>query len=222
VAAAADYFYKKRWKAYGVALLFNTVPIGRNGGGMSEGATDHVDQLLQEGWNLLLFPEGTRSRDGAIGKPRSGAAVIAAMHDLDIVPIFIHGTHDAMPPGQNWPKRLPGKGMSRRHKIEVRIGEPIRPQGIEDRKRVMREVREFWDRKGLEVAMGLPVEVDVLVLHEVLRQHEVAEHRNGNGALANGNGHANGTGGAERTGRFEHVAPILAEQAKQDRPAPAV
>ena len=33
VAAAADYFYKKRWKANGVALMFNTVPLGREGGG---------------------------------------------------------------------------------------------------------------------------------------------------------------------------------------------
>ena len=124
-----------------------------------------------------------------------------------------------MPPGQNWPKRLPGKGMSRRHQIEVRFGEPIRPQGIEDRKRVMREVREFWERKGLEVAEGLPVEVDVLVLHEVLRLHEAAEALSGTGAHANGNGHANGT---ERTGRFEHAAPpVLAEQANLDRPAPA-
>ena len=64
VAAAADYFYKKRWKANGVALLFNTVPLGRNGGGLGSGATDHVDRLIDQRWNLLMFPEGTRSRDG--------------------------------------------------------------------------------------------------------------------------------------------------------------
>ena len=55
-----------------------------------------------------MFPEGTRSRDGSIGKVRSGAAVIAAQHGIDIVPIYVSGTHDAMPPGQNWPKRMPG------------------------------------------------------------------------------------------------------------------
>ena len=64
VGAAADYFYKSRWKARGVALLFNTVPIGRTGGGLGNGASDHVDELIQESWNLLMFPEGTRSRDG--------------------------------------------------------------------------------------------------------------------------------------------------------------
>lgn len=149
VAAAADYFYNKRWKANGVALLFNTVPLGRNGGGLGSGATDHVDRLIDEGWNLVMFPEGTRSRDGRIGKVRSGAAVIAAQHGIDIVPIYLSGTHEAMPPGQNWPKRIPSRFFSRRHEVEVRFGDPIPPRAVEDRGDVMDEVRAFWDRKGL-------------------------------------------------------------------------
>jgi len=149
VTAAADYFYNTRWKANGVALLFNTVPLGRNGGGLGSGATDHVDRLIDEGWNLVMFPEGTRSRDGQIGKVRSGAAVIAAQHGIDIVPLYISGTHEAMPPGQNWPQRKPGRFFSRRHEVEVRFGDPIRPHAVEDRGHVMDEVRAFWDRKGL-------------------------------------------------------------------------
>jgi 1-acyl-sn-glycerol-3-phosphate acyltransferase len=149
VAAAADYFYKKRWSANGVALLFNTVPLGRSGGGLGNGATDHVDRLIEDRWNLVMFPEGTRSRDGSIGKVRSGAAVIAAQHGIDLVPIYLSGTHDAMPPGQNWPKRKPGRFFSRRHAVEVRFGEPIRPVDADDRHRVMDEVRAFWDREGM-------------------------------------------------------------------------
>jgi 1-acyl-sn-glycerol-3-phosphate acyltransferase len=158
VAAAADYFYNKRWKANGVALLFNTVPLGRNGGGLGSGATDHVDRIIDEGWNLVMFPEGTRSRDGEIGKVRSGAAVIAAQHGIDIVPIYISGTHEAMPPGQNWPQRKPGRFFSQRHKVEVRFGDPIRPRAVEDRGDVMDEVRAFWDRKGLAPAPVLEPE----------------------------------------------------------------
>jgi 1-acyl-sn-glycerol-3-phosphate acyltransferase len=152
VAAAADYFYNKRWKANGVALLFNTVPLGRKGGGLGSGATDHVDRLIDEGWNLVMFPEGTRSRDGEIGKVRSGAAVIAAQHGIDIVPIYISGTHEAMPPGQNWPQRKSGRFFSQRHEVEVRFGKPIRPRAVEDRGDVMDEVRAFWNRKGLAPA----------------------------------------------------------------------
>jgi 1-acyl-sn-glycerol-3-phosphate acyltransferase len=152
VAAAADYFYDSRWKARGVALLFNTVPIGRKGGGLDNGATDHVDRLIEEGWNLVMFPEGTRSRDGGIGRVRSGAAVIAANHGVDIVPIYVSGTHEAMPPGQGWPRRIPGRFFSRRHRVEVRFGRPIRPRDVEHRHEAMEEVRAFWDRKGLPEA----------------------------------------------------------------------
>ncbi len=173
VAAAADYFYKKRWTANGVALLFNTVPLGRNGGGLENGATDHVDRLIGERWNLLMFPEGTRSRDGEIGKIRSGAAVIAARHGIDIVPIYVSGTHDAMPPGQNWPKRKPARILSRRHKVEVRFGEPIAPRDESQRREVMAEVRAFWERKGLPAEPAPPrMEHDVLLIHKTLLAHE--------------------------------------------------
>ena len=168
VGAAADYFYKSRWKARAVALLFNTVPIARTGGGLGNGARDHVDKLIQERWNLLIFPEGTRSRDGQIGEVRSGAAVIAAQNDVDIVPIYVHGTYTAMPPGRNWPKRLPGRFFSRRHRVEVCFGAPIHAVDTEHRREVMAEVRAFWEDQ--ERAGGArPPEVDVLLMHQVLR-----------------------------------------------------
>jgi len=189
VAAAADYFYKSRWKARGVALLFNTVPLGRGGGGLGNGATDHVDRIIGEGWSLLMFPEGTRSRRGDIGKVRSGAAVIAAQHGIPIVPIYVGGTHDAMPPGQNWPKRRPGRLLSRRHKVEVRFGRPIEPRDESDRREVMDDVRAFWERKGRpEGVKTTPVAHDVLLIHDALRAYE-ARH------------------GAPPAPRFEPAAP---------------
>jgi 1-acyl-sn-glycerol-3-phosphate acyltransferase len=173
VAAAADYFYKSRWKARGVALLFNTVPLGRGGGGLGNGATDHVDRIIGEGWSLLMFPEGTRSRHGEIGKVRSGAAVIAAQHGIEIVPIYVSGTHEAMPPGQNWPKRRRGRLLSRRHKVEVRFGRPIAPRDESERREVMDDVRAFWDRKGRpEGVKKTPAAHDVLLIHDALRAYE--------------------------------------------------
>ena len=67
VAAAADYFYRKRLVANAVSLLLNTVPMQRTGGGLDPSSTSHVDRLMDQRWNLLIFPEGTRSRDGRIG-----------------------------------------------------------------------------------------------------------------------------------------------------------
>ena len=75
VAAAADYFYKSRWKANGVALLFNTVPLGRNGGGLDNGATDHVDRLIEDALESAHVPRGDAlarraDRQGALRRRR--------------------------------------------------------------------------------------------------------------------------------------------------------
>ena len=149
VAAAADYFYKKRAVASMVALIFNTVPLARNGGGVGNGSTEHVDRLIDQRWNLLMFPEGTRSRNGRLGKMRSGAAAIAQQHGIPIIPIFVKGTHEAMPPGQNWPKRR--RFFTRRHPVEVHFGTPIWPGRDEPRHEVMDRVRAFLE---VEAANG--------------------------------------------------------------------
>ena len=143
MAAAADYFYKNRLVAAAVSLVFNTVPIERRGGGLAKNGGGHLDKLLDQGWNLLLFPEGTRTRDGGPGRVRRGAAVLAAAHNLSIVPIRVTGTRAAMPPGRLWPKRLRGKVFSRRHRIDVSFGEPIRP--MEDTTALIERVQNFFD-----------------------------------------------------------------------------
>jgi 1-acyl-sn-glycerol-3-phosphate acyltransferase len=143
VAAAADYFYRNRLVASAVSLIFNTVPIERKGGSGLAKDGSHLDTLLDEGWNLLLYPEGTRSRGGGPGRVRRGAAVLAAAHHLSIVPIRVTGTADVMPPGRMWPKRLQGRLVSRRHRIEVSFGEPIPPNG--DTAALIEKVQTFFD-----------------------------------------------------------------------------
>jgi 1-acyl-sn-glycerol-3-phosphate acyltransferase len=142
VAAAADYFYRNRLVASVVSLIFNTTPIDRNGGGVSKDGS-HLDKLLDQGWNLLLYPEGTRSRSGVPGRIRRGAAVLATSHDLKIVPIQVTGTRDAMPPGRIWPKRLGALPVSKRHRITVSFGEPITPTG--DTGELIDSVQKFFE-----------------------------------------------------------------------------
>ncbi len=144
VAAAADYFYRNRAVASLVSLFFNTVPIERKGGGGLAKNGSHLDNLLDQGWNLLLYPEGTRNRTtGAPSRVRRGAAVLAAAHKLVIVPIRVTGTADAMPPGRMWPKRLRGKLLSSRHRIEVSFGDPIQPS--DDTAALIERVQTFFE-----------------------------------------------------------------------------
>jgi 1-acyl-sn-glycerol-3-phosphate acyltransferase len=146
VAAAADYFYRNRFVAILVSVIFNTVPMDRKGGGLAKQASDHVDRLLDRGWNLLVFPEGTRSRSGGVGRLRRGAAVLAQRHHVSIVPIRIKGTRDAMPPGRFWPSRVRGRNGSKRHPVSICFGDPIKPS--EDVGAVIKTVQSFFDAES--------------------------------------------------------------------------
>jgi len=150
VAAAADYFYDKRRKALSVSLAFGTVPLERNSGaGVGPGQTAHLDRLIGDGGSLLIFAEGTRSRDGRVGRLRSGAALLAAEHHLPIVPIYVSGTGEAMPRGHRWMVFKAGR-PGRRHPIEIRFGTPI-VAGAGDRpSEVMERVRMFLAECGAE------------------------------------------------------------------------
>ena len=148
VAAATDYFYRKRGLARTVSLLFNTVPVERNGGGLRPGSTSHLGRLIDEGWSVLVFAEGTRSRDGTVGRLRSGAAVLAAEHGVAIVPVYVSGTLAVMPPGRRWMRPKPGRYGWRRHRVEVCFGAPIRQRDGEHRTEVMESVRRSFAAAG--------------------------------------------------------------------------
>jgi len=164
VAAAADYFYRNRIVASLVSLIFNTVPIERQGGGGMSKNGGHLDKLLDQGWNLLLYPEGTRSRGGMPGPLRRGAAVLAAAHHLTIIPIRVSGTAQAMPPGRVWPRRLRDKQVLRRHRIEVSFGEPITASG--DPAELMESVRGFFENGGAPTPYRSPYRQRVTVKSE--------------------------------------------------------
>ncbi len=58
---------------------------------------DRLQGLIQRGYSVIVFPEGTRSADGGILRFHKGAFQLAQALNIDILPVFIHGTHDVMP-----------------------------------------------------------------------------------------------------------------------------
>lgn len=121
VLAAADYFFTAWWKATGTALVFGTVPIERRGGA----PTAAPAQLLADGWNLIVYPEGTRSPDGWPGRFRPGGAALAVAAGAPVVPVAVRGSYAAMPRGRSWP--APG-----RPRVSVVFGDPLRAAVDED------------------------------------------------------------------------------------------
>ncbi|MGH7952201.1 MAG: lysophospholipid acyltransferase family protein [Limisphaerales bacterium] len=98
------------------ALLrsWNAVPVDRDGGG-ARGLKIILDRLLG-GAGIILFPEGTRSRDGKLQPARSGIGLIVAKSDAPVVPVRVFGTFDAYGRNQKFPHPK---------KIAVKYGEPM-------------------------------------------------------------------------------------------------
>lgn len=66
-----------------------------------EGLVDKLKKKVEEGYSILVFPEGTRSPDSSIKRFHKGAFLLAGKLHIDIVPIFIHGAGDCMNKGEN-------------------------------------------------------------------------------------------------------------------------
>lgn len=131
IAAAADYFFDVWWRAVGSALVFNTFPLERKTGMSAQ----TIERLVDEDWNILFFPEGTRSPDGWARTFRPGAAYLAAGKKIPVVPIGVVGSFAAMPRGAGWV----GKG---RPIVRVRFGPAIHPGAGEEPRDLAKRLQE--------------------------------------------------------------------------------
>jgi 1-acyl-sn-glycerol-3-phosphate acyltransferase len=106
------------WPIVGwVAAHGGVHPVDR--GGADVEAFRLAQRILDDGHVLFVFPEGTRSPDGALQEARDGIALLALRTGAPIVPVGIAGSHRVWPKGQ----RLPHPGGH----VTVRIGRPFRP-----------------------------------------------------------------------------------------------
>ncbi len=103
VAAAADYFFDKRWKATLAALSLNAIPIDREVTGRK--SSDMIRRLVEDGWSLVIYPEGGRSPDGWGQDFKGGAAYLSSRTGAPVVPVFIDGTGSIFGKGMKRPKR---------------------------------------------------------------------------------------------------------------------
>ena len=115
IAAAEDYFYRNRLVGLTMGLGIGAFPFPRQGTlGLERAAA-----LLADGWNVVLFPEGTRSADGAQHVFRDGIGHLLLASHAAAVPVAIAGTHTLWPRGRRLPRHGP---------IAVRLGAPWSPR----------------------------------------------------------------------------------------------
>lgn len=69
----------------------NAFPIRRKEGDV--GAFRTAQEILNSGGALTVFPEGRRQRNGRMGRPRAGVALLAAKTGAPVVPVYVHNTN---------------------------------------------------------------------------------------------------------------------------------
>ncbi len=138
---------KELWNNPIVAWAFTKVngfPIDR--GGADSKSIKHAIEVAKSGYILGIFPEGTRSKDGKIGKGKRGAAMIASQAKCGILPVSVYND----------------SGLKRRSKYTVRFGEliPYEQLGLSEEASkeeqiactdmIMEKITELWEEGHCE------------------------------------------------------------------------
>jgi 1-acyl-sn-glycerol-3-phosphate acyltransferase len=97
------------------------------------GATREAVRLLQAGEAVMIFPEGSRSLDGRVGRFKPGAFRLAVSLGVPILPVTIAGGHEAWPPGRTLP---------RRGTMTITYHRPMYPDAGSDPRAAARELAE--------------------------------------------------------------------------------
>lgn len=92
----------------------HVIPLARGEADLS--AIRSAVERLRGGDLLAIFPEGTRQLSGRLGTAKRGVGLLAATARVPVIPVFVSGTFQAMPPHARWLQR---------GKIRVAFGTPI-------------------------------------------------------------------------------------------------
>lgn len=113
--AAKDYFFDDPYRRMYFENFTNLLPMDRHGS--LKKSLRLASEAIKNGESLLIFPEGTRARDGVMIGFKPAIGHLCLVERVDILPMFLGGTHDALPVGAAMPQA---------RKLVVKIGDPVR------------------------------------------------------------------------------------------------
>jgi 1-acyl-sn-glycerol-3-phosphate acyltransferase len=142
--AAADLFFRNRLFAGLSKNVLNAVPFRRHSGRRHDLACLR-DELVRGDWSFLIFPEGTRSRDGEMGPFRAGIGTLVAGTRVPVVPCHISGAFGVWPPHRMLP--------SPTGQLAVRFGRPLLFDDVPHHRSGWNEVAEKLHERVVSLAL---------------------------------------------------------------------
>ena len=121
ISCKREVFYLARKTLFDIPIAgpiirrLNVIGVDRDGSDVA--ALKAVIRILRAGGCTLVFPEGTRSRDGNLQPARAGAGFIIAKTLAPVVPMRIFGAFEAFPRDSKFPRMTP---------VTIVIGKPVR------------------------------------------------------------------------------------------------
>jgi long-chain acyl-CoA synthetase len=102
VLAAQDYFFDDEYKEAILSQFTRLLPIDRTT--TLERSLKPAEDAIAQGYSVLIYPEGTRSTDGELQDFKLGVGYLQRRTNLPVLPLYLKGTHRALPKGANLPK----------------------------------------------------------------------------------------------------------------------
>ncbi|WP_333688817.1 AMP-binding protein [Methylococcus capsulatus] len=140
IAAATGVLYTRyRWAVPIGELSLNAFPLPSGPDENIRPGLELIGRLLDDGWNVLIFPEGQMNRGGLGIQPlRRGAGTIGVDMGVPVVPLVIEGTEKVMPPGRIVPRAAAP--------VSVRFGAPLQAGEAEPHGRMLARIEDALRR----------------------------------------------------------------------------
>jgi 1-acyl-sn-glycerol-3-phosphate acyltransferase len=150
VAAAMDNFFMDARTAFRTVLVFNAIPIDRHK--VNRRSSQQALELVEDRWNLLIYPEGGRTSDGQLHEFKGGAAYLAERAKTAVVPTYIHESGLLQGPKYAKASQFVQGPRQRRHHVIVAFGPAMRCEEGENIRRFNVRIQEAVVLLGREVS----------------------------------------------------------------------
>ena len=150
VAAAMDSFFMNASDAFKTVLVYNAIPVDRLK--VNRRSAQLALELVEDHWNLVIYPEGGRTSDGNLHEFKGGAAYLAERSKATVIPTYLHETGMLKGPKYAKAPQYVESPNQRRHHVIVAFGRAMRCEEGENMRHFGVRIEQAIELIGREVS----------------------------------------------------------------------